>query len=70
MTAESRTRPRAQTPAPRDSYKKVKATDVMTKLKDRRTLAQIGGIRAYLRQVAWSLRWPFVLRRRIRTAGR
>ena len=33
---------------------------------DRRTLRQIGGLRAYLRQVSWSLRWQIGWRRRVR----
>ena len=33
---------------------------------DRRTLRQIGGLRAYLRQVSWSLHWQIAWRRRVR----
>ena len=33
---------------------------------DRRSLKQIGGLRAYLRQVSWSLRWQMEWRRRVR----
>ena len=33
---------------------------------DRRSLKQIGGLRAYLRQVSWSLRWQIEWRRRVR----
>ena len=33
---------------------------------DRRTLKQIGGLRAYLRQVSWSLHWQIAWRRRVR----
>ena len=33
---------------------------------DRRPLRQIGGLKAYLRQVSWSLRWQLEWRRRVR----
>ncbi len=38
----------------------------MSIFSDRRSLRQIGGLRAYLRQVSWSLRWQIGWRRRVR----
>ncbi|MCP4204633.1 MAG: hypothetical protein GY769_22215 [bacterium] len=37
--------------------------------RDRRPLSQIGGLRAYFRQVAWSFWWRYELRRRARSAN-
>ncbi len=36
----------------------------MSVFSDRRSLRQIGGVRGYLRQVTWSLKWRLEWRRR------